>query len=83
MKDVKGLTELGGWLEKGAGSSVPSTNAQTLQKKNGLIWKSLSLLLPSTKHQRFTFTAPAYSSCFKAISATGSSVWKSCPDTPD
>ena len=31
----------------------------------------------------FIFTALAYFTCFEAISATGSSVWKSCPGIPD
>ena len=75
--DLRGCLRERGWK-----LSALYQCSNTLEK-NSLMRKSWSLLLASMKYQGFTFTALAYCTCFEAISATGSSVWKSCPGIPD
>ena len=82
LKDTRKLTEPGGKARGRSWKPPFRSNTQTLQTE----WparKSLTLPLPSTKRLRFTFTAPASSTYFEAICATGSFGRKSLPNVLD
>lgn len=77
---MRKLTELGGGLEEREGNSVSGSNTQTLQRE----WPDEETTnSASAEHLRFASTAPTSSSCFEAISVTGSSGKKSFPSVPD